>query len=172
MRVVHLALLAALLASGCKYNLDGQDMGDGGSGRPCKVTTAAVCQEATTHSDFAWIESKIFLSNCFGASCHTGVTASGKLDLSGGKSYASLLGAGGTGGVKSTIDTSRDLVVPTDPNKSYLYLMLHAIDPSEADPPASAPPSNVGYMPMNNGVLCCQKLDAVQRWIQAGAMND
>src|SRR5262245_19519534 len=79
-------LLAARLAFACKIDLDHQTGDDGGTGRACKTTTAAVCMTATTHSDFAWIETNIFLTNCFGSSCHTGTTASGKLDLSMGKS--------------------------------------------------------------------------------------
>ena len=169
MRVV---LCAAMLFTACKIDLDhGVDAGDS-SGRACKVSTAAVCMEATTHSDFAWIESRIFLANCFGASCHTGSTASGLRDLSEGKSYATLMGATGAGGVMSNLDPSRTLVVPGSPAKSYLYYILHAIEPSEADPPAGPPPNDVGYMPMNNALLCCQKLDAIERWITAGALNN
>src|SRR5687768_14558456 len=105
MRVV---VCAALVLLGCRVDLDQRP--DAGS--TCKVSTAAVCNEATTHSDFAWIESKIFLANCFGASCHTGPTASGKRDLDIGASYATLMGPNGTGGVKSNLDPTRDLVVP------------------------------------------------------------
>jgi len=128
--------------------------------------------EATTHSDFAWIENKIFLSNCFGSSCHTGTTASGRIDLSAGKSYATLMGASGTGGVMSNLDPTRVLVTPGNPAQSYLFYILHGIEPSEADPPAGPPPQDVGYMPMNNATLCCQKLDAIERWITAGALNN
>jgi hypothetical protein len=52
--------------------------------------------------------------------------------------------------------------------------MLGIIDPGTATPPGSPPRSDVGYMPQDNGgdVLCCQKLQAVDRWISMGAMNN
>jgi hypothetical protein len=165
-------LLAALLALGCRIDLDERDDDANTTGRSCKVSTASVCVEAETHSDFTWIEDKIFAANCFGSSCHTGSTASGKRDLSDGVSYATLMGPSGTGGVKANLAPTHDLVVPGSPEKSYLYIIMRGIEPEDADPPVSPPPSNIGYMPMSNSLLCCQKIDAVERWIAAGAMND
>lgn len=168
MRVV---LAAALLASaGCRIDLDHGDT-DTMSGRSCKVSTAAVCQEAVMHSDFSWIESKIFAANCFGSSCHTGTTASGKRDLTVGNSYATLMGPTGAG-VMASIDTSRTLVVPGRPEQSYLFFLIRGIEAAAGDPPFTAPPASIGYMPMSNALLCCQKIDAIEQWILAGAMND
>jgi hypothetical protein len=56
------------------------------------------------------------------------------------------------------------------PDQSYLEMMLQKITPEQMDPPASPPPATVQYMPQANGVLCCQKLDLVDRWITAGAL--
>jgi hypothetical protein len=57
-------------------------------------------------------------------------------------------------------------VIPSDPTTSYLEVMLGS-EPGSVDP-------TVGLMPQSNGgmLLCCQKLDAIQRWITAGAMNN
>jgi len=170
MRAVLCAALATSAA--CRIDLDHRPDAETSSGRTCKISTAQVCIDTETHSDFAWIEHEIFVKNCFGSSCHDSPTASGKIDLSEGHSYATLMGSAGTGGVKSDLDPSRDLVVPGSPAKSYLYFIIHAKQPDEADPPSGPPPANVGYMPMNNALLCCQKMDAIERWITAGALNN
>lgn len=169
MRVV---LAAALLASaGCRIDLD-----HGEEARRCKTTNAAgdpipVCDEAESHSDFAWIESKILSANCFGSSCHGSATATGKLDLSVGHAYATLMGATGAG-VLSDVDKVHNLVVPGEPNKSYLFFMIRGVEATDGSPPFSTPPSTIGYMPSKSSVLCCQKIDAIERWILAGALND
>jgi hypothetical protein len=162
-------LLAALLAVGCRYDLDHQEVDASVSGRSCKVSMAAVCQEADTHSDFTWIKGKIFAANCFGSSCHDGVTASGKLDLT-GNPYMELMGDGS--GVMANLDPAHKRVVPGDPSNSYLFFILKGVEASASTPAFAEPPANVGYMPMSNATLCCQKLDAIERWITAGAMND
>lgn len=161
-------LLAALLVSGCRYDLDKADVDANTSGRTCKVSTAAVCMEAASHSDFTWIKGKIFAANCFGSSCHTGATASGKLDLT-DDPYTSLMGAAGTG-TMSNLDPTKTRVVAGQPMQSYLFFIIHGLDGNEGT--FTAPPANVGFMPMSNSALCCQKIDAIERWITAGAMND
>lgn len=161
-------LLVALLASGCKYDLDKADVDASVSGRACKVTTTAACMEAETHSDFTWIKEKIFAANCFGSSCHTGATASGQLDLTDAP-YTALMGAGGTG-VDANLDPAHKRVVAGDPTKSYLYFIIKGLDGNPGG--FAEPPSQVGYMPMSNATLCCQKIDAIERWITAGAMDN
>jgi hypothetical protein len=160
-------LLLALLAS-CRYDLDKADVDANVSGRSCKVTTSAPCVEAETHSDFTWIKEKIFAANCFGSSCHTGATASGKLDLT-DDPYTALLGTGGAG-VASNLDPSHKRVVAGDPSASYLYFIIHGLEDTQTT--FQDPPSSVGFMPMSNSTLCCQKIDAIERWITAGAMNN
>jgi hypothetical protein len=146
-------------------------------------TIAPVCfQDAPMHSDFTFIKASIFDKNCFGSACHTtGGTAKLKLStdanhpedapVTQAEAYMNLLGADGMGAF-STIDKTRRLVVPSDANSSYMELMIQRITPAEATPPAMPPPSNIGYMPQANPTLCCQKLDAIDRWIAAGAMNN
>jgi hypothetical protein len=76
--------------------------------------------------------------------------------------------------VDSNLDAGRKLVVPGAPKQSYLMMMMQHYSPELMEPtPAEPPPDDVGFMPQNaNGaVVCCQKLDAIDRWITAGAMN-
>ena len=88
--------------------------------------------------------------------------------------YTSLVNA------TSHVDPTRMLVVPGNPAQSYIMYLTGAIKPEDADPPlgpipASDPSSGapVGTMPQQStGFMCCQELDAISRWIAAGAMND
>jgi hypothetical protein len=180
MRVVLLAALALALAlPGCEYPLDscarshtcqGSPTDSGGSGMPmCMASTSAACMAATSHSDLTWIQANVFDKQCTFSGCHNGAnTAAGKVDLRAGKSYAHLVN------FSSAIDTSRKLVVASDGKSSYLEVMLGIIAGADATPPAAPPRSDVGWMPQDNGgnLLCCQKLDAIDRWIGSGAMNN
>jgi hypothetical protein len=62
--------------------------------------------------------------------------------------------------------------VPNDVQASYLMLMLGDVPPAMANPPGAPPPTSIGYMPQAQPALCCQKLDAIERWIMAGAPNN
>jgi hypothetical protein len=165
--VLFVALLATLAAAGCRIDLDNRDVDANTSGRSCKVSTAQVCQEAETHSDFTWIKGKIFAANCFGSSCHSGSTASGMLDLT-DDPYLSLMGPDGMGTV-ANLDAHKR-VVAGDPASSYLFFIIRGLESNRDAFPD--PPSTVGYMPMSNSTLCCQKIDVIERWIMAGAMNN
>jgi hypothetical protein len=165
--MIRLALVASLVA-GCRISLESSDTGDNNlTGRKCTVsTTSQPCMDATMHSDLAWIEQNVFAASCNFAACHDGGnTAQGKVDLRPGKSGAHLVD------FASVIDPTRKLVVPNDVDASYLMLMVRDVAPAMANPPASPPPGSVGYMPQTSGsaTLCCQKLDALERWIMAGA---
>jgi hypothetical protein len=70
------------------------------------------------------------------------------------------------------VDPTRKLVVPNDVKSSYLMLMVRDVPPAMATPPGTAPPGSIGYMPQGSTTLCCQKLDALERWIMAGAPNN
>jgi len=161
--MLRLVVLAGLLAA-CRISLEN----DGP--RTCVVNAKAPsCLDAVNHSDLAWIEQNIFVPNCNlggGGACHGGASDAGKLDLRAGMSHNHLVG------VSSMVDRTRMLVVPNDVAASYLMLMLNDVSPDMANPPGSRPPSNIGFMPMSNGTLCCQKLDALERWIDSGAPNN
>src|SRR5215831_11756670 len=159
--MLRLVAIASLLC-GCRISLENPDLStpttDGGNGGVCRVsTTSQPCLDATTHSDLAFIEQKIFAANCTFSSCHDSATDLGKLDLRAGMSHDSLVG------VSSQIDRSRKLVVPNDVAASYLMLMLRDVPPAMASPPGNPPPGDIGFMPAPLGTptLCCQKLGAI-----------
>lgn len=161
-------LVAASLLAGCRVSLDSNDTG-GSSGRPCTVSmTSQACLDAASMEQppLSWIESKIFAVHCNFSGCHGSATDAGKLDLRPGMSRAHLVG------VPSMIDRTRKLVVPGDVEASYLMLMLRDVAPAAAMPPGGPPPGDIGYMPQSGPTLCCQKLDAIERWIQDGAPNN
>lgn len=156
-----LALLTVITAS----------CGGGGSddGPQPDAPISAACQEATTYQDLTNIEAKIFKTSCIFSGCHNGgATDAGRIDLREGMAFTHLVG------VDSNVENGRKLVVAGNPAASYLMVMIGAIDPANAEPPTSAPPTAIGLMPQNTGgvLLCSQKLDAINRWITDGAANN
>jgi hypothetical protein len=169
--MLRLALVALLAASACRYSLEdegGDDMPPGDGGRLCKViTTSQTCTDAVNNQNLSWIEQNIFTPNCGGNSCH------GQAPLPGGRivlttgSHAKLVG------VNAELAPGRKLVVAGNLNQSYLMVLLRHLSLGDADPsPAPAPPEDPGYMPVNSDPICCQKIDALVRWIEAGALNN
>jgi len=156
--MIRLVLAAGLLA-GCRISLENQDLN-----RTCTVGTSPQCMEAANHSDLPWIEQNIFAASCNFSGCHDTATDQGRLDLRPGVSHNSMVG------VSSLLDPTRQLVVPNDVAASYLMLMLDFFPPSMASPPGTLP--SVGTMPQGSPILCCQKLDAVERWINGGAQTN
>lgn len=127
------------------------------------------CVEATQHSDLAWIEANIFKKSCVFSACHKGrALDAGKLTLEAGQSHLELVDI-----VSDRYDTWK-LVVPGDPAKSYLMVIIdpklddkgQVVDPAGFDGPITP---DVGPMPQNSALLCKEKRDAIQRWIEAGA---
>lgn len=158
-------LVIASLVAGCRISLESEP-----AQRACMVnTTSPLCTEAVNHSDLAWIEASIFVPNCNlagGGACHATASDAGKLELRPGTSHGHLVN------MPSMIDKTRKLVVPGDVAASYLMLMVSAVPPEMASPPGAAPPRDIGFMPQSSGTLCCQKLDALERWIEDGAPNN
>jgi hypothetical protein len=163
--MIRFVMVASLLVS-CRYSFEDESPTPPGE-QACTVNTASptcVAAETGQHADLEFIEKNVFMPGCAFTSCHNGgSTAAGKVDLRPGKSHAHLVN------FASAIDPTRKLVVPNDVNASYLMLMLRDFPPEAASPPGEEPPSRAGYMPMGNATLCCQKLDAIERWIMAGA---
>ncbi|MGN6105066.1 MAG: hypothetical protein ACTHU0_08180 [Kofleriaceae bacterium] len=164
--MLRLALAAGLVATlGCRHSLEDE-------GGPSPVDAGPIspaCMEATTYSNLANIENKIFKQSCVFSGCHNGAnTAAGELDLRAGMAHASLVN------VASRIDATRKMVVPDQIDQSYLLMMMGRIAPGDMSPPAAPPPDDIGLMPQNSGgaLLCVQKLEAIERWILAGAPND
>lgn len=164
--MTRLLLGAALVAStliGCRISLD-----DASTPGACEIKMTSSCVAANDHQDLAWIEDNIFNFSCAFSNCHDGNQGSveGRLDLRPGKSFAKLVNQ------SATADPHRMLVVPNDVHASYLMLMLHDFEPSEAVPAGVAPDKSIGYMPKDLEPLCCQKLDAIEHWIEAGAPSN
>jgi hypothetical protein len=167
--MLRLAVLASFvaLAPACRLSLEDGSSAAADSGVDAPISAA--CQEATMHSDLAWIENNVFKTSCIFSGCHNGaMTDAGRVDLRVGMSHSHLVN------FASGLDGTRMLVVPNQPNQSYLLMMVKHIAPGMMSPPASEPPATVGYMPQNAGgaILCVQKRDAIQRWIEAGAQNN
>jgi hypothetical protein len=168
--MIRFAVVAILLV-GCRISLSSEPgdevVGDGNGGRACTVsTTSQQCLDATTHSDLAWIEANVYVGGCNIAGCHNDSAGNdSRLVLTPGMSAAHLVN------VTSSIDPTRKLVVPNNIAASYLMLMLGDVPPAMASPPARGLPS-AGRMPQGGAILCCQKLDAVERWITAGAPSN
>lgn len=172
---MRVALALVLVATACRYDLDHATFSDAAEARLCKVSTnTQSCLDADAHSDFTFIHTTIIKPKCIFSGCHDGGAGSraGMLDLRmKDTAHAELVGA------PSLLDPSRTLVVAGNANQSFLMVMLAAIKPSEADPPLQSIPLDdkgnvVGTMPQNSSIICCQKLDAIGRWITAGAAND
>lgn len=147
-------------------------MPDGGPSRACMVIAtnpACVAAETMPTIKLDWIEQNIFTPNCGGGSCHGtppgGGPPGGRITLITG-SHSKLVN------VDSMLAVGRKLVVPNDVPKSYLMVMLRAISLTEADPAPAPAPSGNRYMPLGSPPICCQKLDAIGRWIAAGALNN
>jgi hypothetical protein len=167
--MIRLVMLASLLV-GCRIALENDTTGDDDTqGRVCAISMSPACVEAANgnHADLAFLEENVFKPGCAFSECHDGRTgAQGKIDLRSGQSHAHLVD------FASAIDPTRKLVVPNDVHASYLMLMLRDFPPGEATPPGQAPPDRAGYMPMSSAPLCCQKMDAIERWILAGAPSN
>lgn len=125
---------------------------DGGSG---SGTPLSVCDEAAQHSDLAWIQTNVFDASCARSSCHVTGNEAGGLVLEAGKSHDYLVN------MPSTVDHGMMRVMPGDPAQSYLLVAL-------GGEPGMPPEGTVmpwGGLPM----LCAQEVDALERWVTAGA---
>lgn len=169
MRAVVLAAVCCITFA-CRISLDGKSSGtDAPAAGSCMMSTAPVCMDATMNQSLSWIQANIFDKQCTFSGCHDGGhTPAGMVDLTDGKSYAHLVG------YQSVLQPSYQLVVAGMPTASYLEVMIGKIKAEDAMPPAPPIPSKAGLMPMDNAgeLLCCQKLDAIDRWISMGAMNN
>jgi hypothetical protein len=118
-------------------------------GIPANLTP---CEEAAYHSDLAWIQDKIFNESCT-TKCHGDSPPAAMMSLLAGQSRAALVN------VPSTGFSGWIRVVPGDPAHSMLMVQLGG-EPG---------PALEGTMPWGQPKLCDGKIDAVRRWIAAGA---
>jgi hypothetical protein len=116
----------------------------------------APCDEAGYHSDFGWIQRTIFDVSCATTGCHAGANPDAGMNLSRGMAYAALVN------VASRYTDGWLRVTPGSPGESMLMVQIGG----EPGPPLE------GLMPWGEAPLCDPQIDAVRRWIQAGALND
>lgn len=168
MRFAH--ALIAVLAS-CRYDLDHAQINDAPQPRPCVPSASTQsCVRAEAHSDFAYVHAAILKPKCTFRGCHNGdPTPAGSFDFrTTDAAYTHLVGA------PSKLDPTRTLVVPGNAGQSFLLAMIGSYKLEEAEPPLSEIPRGekgqfVGTMPQDAPIMCCQKVDAVERWVSAGA---
>jgi hypothetical protein len=163
------AVLGTLALTACRESLETEPDADTSSGRVCKPGTSAECMMAATQSSLAWIEANVFAKSCAFSGCHNATnTAVGRIDLKNpGMSHADLVD------IDSALETGKKLVVAGQPKQSYLLMMIQQFPPTDMEPtPASPPPDDIGFMPQNAPAICCQKIDAIERWIMEGAQNN
>jgi len=129
------------------------------------ATPSAAGPEAHNHSDSAWIQGNNFAKSCFfNTSCHNA-----NANAPAGLSLTKALAHGEIVNVASTQVPAKMRVAPGSCEDSYLYDKITnspAIKAGE-DP---MPPT---FDAMGNPVLLCpEKVAAICRWIEAGALND
>lgn len=113
-----------------------------------------LCEEATMNQSFDWIVDNIFLESCVSSQCHGGTDPEEGLDLRANVAYSEIVGQ------SSVQQTGLNLIEPGDPANSYLYIKIGGGNQAmllEEPMPNDDPP------------LCDEKVDAIRRWIEAGA---
>ena len=133
-------------------NGDAGPIGDGGVTGDAAALT--ICQQAAQHSDFAFLQTHVFTPSCATAMCHAGPDPDVGLDLSAGHAHANLVDK------SSSTAAGWTRVEPGSIAQSYLAVSLGR---------AEGPPPRDGYMPLGTDPLCLEKLEAIERWILAGA---
>lgn len=114
-----------------------------------------VCEQAAQHSDLPWIQAHVFTPSCASSSCHGGPEPEVGLSLADGVARANLVDKG------SSTKPGWIRVVPGAPSSSYLLVSLGRVP---------GPPPQDGFMPLGTDEpLCAPKIEAIERWIQAGA---
>lgn len=144
----------SLVLIGC-----GGDDDDGSDGN-VDAGPSASCLEAEEHSDLEWIQENIFNGGCaLSASCHRGDAPDANgLNLEAGNSEENMVGVAAVGDSADGLN----LVEPGDPMNSYLLIILGHYG---TDDPRI--PEGTGPMPFNSPLLCEQKLQAIERWIES-----
>jgi len=114
----------------------------------------APCDEAPYHADFTFLQEEVFTPACAG--CHDAASPGGGLVLEAGRAYANLVNIASTG------HAGWMRVVPNNAGASMLLVQVGAEPGPELE----------GFMPWGEPMLCTPLLDAMRRWVNAGAVND
>lgn len=130
------AIALALAVGGC-----GDDGDDGITVEPVR-------------SELADIQARVFTPTCAGfTACHDANAPAAALDLTDGRSHAALVDR------MSTVAPDRILVVPGDPEASFLVDKLRG----------TLAEGEGQLMPYGNMPLDDQAIEAIEEWIAAGA---
>lgn len=154
---MRLAAVLFVLVSACGTEPSRSDIAPDAAGvsMPDAAASLTVCQQATQHSDLAWIQDNVFSATCARAQCHASNNQAGGLVLEAGMAHDYLVNR------PSTVQTTMMRVLPGDPANSYLLIAI-------GGEPGNPPEGTVmpwGGLPM----LCIEEIDAIRRWVAAGA---
>jgi len=122
---------------------------------PMSCSTRGGSDDPVLDPKFSVIQKEIFNESCNASSCH-GSGMKGSLSLMPGKSYAQLIGVPGAGDKHDAPPFLR--VKPGSPDSSFLLIKLIAPDSDQGE-----------IMPKGNDRLSPHQVDAIKRWILAGA---
>ncbi len=155
-RTAFVVLALAASSPACDTSVDTSGLADAAPVSPD-------CIEAEDHSDLPWLQEKIFTPGCANlAACHQGTAPSAAgVSLDDGMTQTSLVdvaaSSAGLAGMGLT------LVVPGDPDSSHLLVIMD--HDSKGGRRSGALPTS-GTMPFGVDLLCTEKLDAIERWIE------
>lgn len=145
-----LALAIAVATAACSGGGDDDD----------DAATTATPSCTPLASTLTALQSGIFTPNCALGSCHDSVAPAEGLDLSSAAaSHSTMVGVQ----ANQLFNNAPILLVPTngDSNASYLLKKVQGANGIQGS-----------RMPLNSGLLCQEKIDAIQAWIESGAPNN
>jgi hypothetical protein len=125
---------------------------DGGTTGDAPPSNLTPCEEAAFHADLAWIQKNVFDVSCT-TNCHSGPNPGAGMNLTAPFAHAHLVN------VASTQFGGWIRVVPNAPGASMLMVQLGGEPGPELE----------GFMPWGMPRLCDPMIDAIRRWIAAGA---
>jgi hypothetical protein len=139
------------------------------SARHLLVVMAAACATETDRADESTeaptmdtVFAQVLEPRCTFSSCHSAPTVAAKLDLSRERACNALVEAA------SCLFPQRKLVVPSDPDDSFLMHKLTGTGLSDAPTGNCSTGSNVP-MPLGGKAIPKHEIDLVRSWIAAGA---
>jgi hypothetical protein len=112
----------------------------------------APCEEAVYHSDLPWIQKTVFDVSCT-TKCHGDTPPAAGMSLRPEQARAALVN------MASSQFSGWTRVVPGSPARSMLMVQIGG----------ETGPALEGLMPWGMPKLCDEKIDAMRRWIAAGA---
>jgi hypothetical protein len=112
---------------------------------------------------FTVLQEELFSQSCAFSSCHGSAFTASRLDLRAGKAFTQLVGK------PSEHEPTRLLVVPGDPDASYLIDKLYG----KRIPSTIDHPDHADLMPPAGSGTVSEELKSLAReWVARGAKND